>query len=129
MKLAAFKLLKKMLEMTFSESDGEALNAIRAANRIVKEADVTWTRILDRVVSIEVEAGFDASDVEGEPASKPTRDAATEKLFEDALDGAEGSWRDFLTDVYAKWERYGRLTPTQREAVQKGAARTRARRR
>lgn len=40
------KLLAKILAMTTSDNDGEALNAVRMANTMVTEAGETWEKVL-----------------------------------------------------------------------------------
>ena len=38
--------LKKLMALTTSENDGEALNALRAANRILARNDLSWEDLL-----------------------------------------------------------------------------------
>lgn len=40
-------LLVKCLELTQSDHDGEALNAIRKANQLLKKSNLTWTALLN----------------------------------------------------------------------------------
>lgn len=39
--------LKKLLALTTSDNDNEALAAIRQANKILKDADKTWDEVLE----------------------------------------------------------------------------------
>lgn len=39
--------MTKLLALTASDNDGEALNAIRAANRILKKEKLSWEKFLD----------------------------------------------------------------------------------
>lgn len=46
------ELLIKLMGMTGSASDGEALNAMRLANKLVKDAGWTWERILQGKIKV-----------------------------------------------------------------------------
>ena len=45
--------LAKLLGMTGSQHEGEALNAMRLANRIVREAQMTWFDVLGATPSVD----------------------------------------------------------------------------
>jgi hypothetical protein len=47
----SIKRLIQLLGMTDSQHDSEALNAIRLANKLLKEANVTWEQLLNAATS------------------------------------------------------------------------------
>jgi hypothetical protein len=68
MNLGDFNKLKKLMMLTTSENDVEALAALRKANSLLKAASVTWDRVFARTVTVvnEFEAGIDDGDYTGE---------------------------------------------------------------
>lgn len=117
MKLDDFRKLKKLMEQTTSDSDGEAVNALRAANRILKRENLTWTRVLDRSVSIAVP--FESAKTATGKIDEDDLDA----MFEVALEHASGGFRDMLEDIHDQWERRRSLSPRQRQVVVEAAER------
>lgn len=72
MKLAAFNKLKKIMDRTLSENDHEALASLRAANKIIADAGVSWERFFDRSVRIDVEQDPERpADESFDPAASP----------------------------------------------------------
>jgi hypothetical protein len=118
--------LVKLLGMTTSEHDGEALNAMRMANDLIKAAGKTWADVLatDNVVNIVLQR----------PAPKPyttTEDWSpphlTDKVLIDAMFRAiyaqprssnEEFWQ-WVDSVHQQWLDRGRLTPGQYQAVRR----------
>jgi len=124
MKLKDFELLKKLMNTTVSENDGEALNAIRMANNVLKRNAVDWDRVFARLVTIDIESAEEAGATPPPPTKTSTADAerraVIEKMFSTILDDVkEGSFRTFILDVQAKFRQYGSLTHGQYEAVSK----------
>lgn len=118
MKLDDFKRFKGMMERTTSENDNEALVALRAANRLLARENLTWTRVLDRSVSVAVP--FESrSTAEGQ-----TDEEEMEALFDVALNKTKaGSFRDTLQSIYDQWQANGRISPRQRQVVEEAAER------
>lgn len=124
MKLAAFNLLKKLMPMTRSDADAEALMAIRKANKLLDEAGTNWENVFARLVKVEDEI---------EPAPEEwTRapDAAGRRrylgdLIEDVAANASGDFVDFVESVREQFERTGMLSVGQIEALEKSRARAR----
>ena len=115
MRVADFARLKKMMSLTTSENDGEALAALRAANKIIAASGTSWQRIFDRLVTIEnpIEAAVD------EDAVRRVDKASVDVAFEAALAKVPpGRFRDFLLDLEAKWQRTNYLTPDELAAVE-----------
>jgi hypothetical protein len=51
--LAQFRQLVKVMALTTSPSDAEALAAVRRANAVLAAANLTWPDVLNRVVTVE----------------------------------------------------------------------------
>lgn len=135
MKIEDFRKLKLFLNMTPSGSDQEVLTAMRKANEIVARSNTTWDRILDRVIKVEVEieSREQASGRSSEPSAVAARRAAHAKRVEEAFAAIEatdprGEFADFVADVKAQWERTGRLSDAQYEAIMRSARRAEERR-
>jgi hypothetical protein len=78
---ADFDRLLKLLGMSGSASNGEALNAIRLANRLLRDRGLTWPEAIERNVDGPV------PEPEPPPRPAPTRPPAREFA-------AWGDWRD-----------------------------------
>lgn len=55
MKRKDFERLRKIMDLSRSENDAEALASLRAANAIIERAGATWGRFFDRAVRVDVE--------------------------------------------------------------------------
>jgi hypothetical protein len=127
MKLHDFNRLKKFMQMTFSDSDNEALTAMRQANAVLKREGLDWTRVLDRVVTLDVEDADEPSP----PSRNATRAAQPHgideaKRINDAFDTIEDNdpragFADFIASLKAQWERRHHLTENQKAALFKAA--------
>jgi Asp-tRNA(Asn)/Glu-tRNA(Gln) amidotransferase A subunit family amidase len=115
--LKEFTRLKGLMALTTSDSDYEAVSAIRAANRILADHGLTWDRVFARTVTV-------ISEMSGQVVGED-RDDDLEALFEAALASAsEGSsFRDTLLSIYETYRGGGRLSPKQREVVERAAER------
>lgn len=135
--------LVKLMRMTESSSDGEALNALRLANRMLREADMHWGDVLrapraDRSHLVPPSKrpgrGFNprpsgsaygrrADQSYGGDRGRHTGDEIDEWLT--ALAGARHSidFQMFLGSVTQFYERRGYLTDNQYAAVQRAAER------
>jgi len=107
-----FQTFKKFMMLTTSSNDAEALAALRRANTVIAKAGVTWDQVLSRVVKI---------DVPFESASDEDASEVIEALFDEALQNAHGTFRNTIEDIYNKWQKYGYLTPRQRDLIEKTA--------
>lgn len=117
MKLKDFNTLKKIMARTTSDNDAEALESIRAANRLLASESLTWQRVLDKTVSVrhEIEDVPRDFDFAGGVDINAT--------FERALDKATGSFRDFLLSLQEQWEEKAWLSESQKDALFKAAER------
>jgi len=111
MKLADFARFKKFMELTMSDNEGEALSALRMANKLIKSEGLTWTRVLDR--SIQIVPQFEDKN---ESEHGVTEDEL-EAMFEAVLDESNGSFRDVVQSIYSQWKERGFITPRQREVI------------
>jgi hypothetical protein len=111
-KLDDFVRLKKLMSMTSSDSDAEALGAIRAANRILTTHGYTWEMVLSRTVTV-------LSAVEAMPADED--DAPP---FDMALRGAAGTFRNTLLSIQAQYEERGFISARQRQVIDEAAERS-----
>lgn len=130
--------LTKLMRMTESAHDGEALNALRLANKILREAGKHWGDVLgakrdDRshLVPPSKRPGFNktpSASAYGRRAERRQYDGGKgrhddEEIEDwlDALDARQHSidFRMFLSSVRGFWERNGYLTDNQYEAVRR----------
>lgn len=140
----ALDKLGKLMALTTSDNDHEALQAVRAANRLLAKAKVRWPDVLlrpreSRAGPRERPAASPYSEEMGQQAaqaaqwawdaaqrdlSEMLRDAAEVRgMFEDAFAGATpgSSVWDFLKSLEGQWQRRGKLTTKQREALARTA--------
>lgn len=52
MKLAEYGRLRKLMQMTTSDNDHEALASLRAANAILAAHELSWERVFSRTVTV-----------------------------------------------------------------------------
>ena len=118
MNLKDFDRLRKTIGMTTSASDGEALNALRAANKILADNKVTWEDVFKRLVTIDVEAG---------PEETPRDSRDVSSAFTDifARGNLKGDFATFMDSLYHQWTTNHYLSDAQKDAVFKSAKRAR----
>jgi hypothetical protein len=103
-------LLKKLLGLTQSTNDAEALAAMRKANELLKKGNLNWEMVLQRTVVVQV-----GSDM-GDPVVGSTEVSLNDKIQHafDYLRGVNlGDFRAFVDslETYFKENKY--LTPNQ----------------
>ncbi len=104
--------LTKLLALTASDIDGEALAAIRAANRLLSRNKIRWEAVLAPKETPHKQQPWERHDQE------------IETLFDDAFaKGVTGSFGDFLKSLYSQWETKRSLSPKQMAALRKAARR------
>jgi hypothetical protein len=120
MKMATFNKLKKMLSLTVTENDHEALAAIRAANRIIVEEGITWERVLNRTINVIAEVETDPE--QQRPATNGEAPAVRREI-DDLLDKAEDRKPDneFVASLREQWDRKRWLSERQIDALRKVA--------
>jgi hypothetical protein len=98
------EVLRKVLAMTTSDKDGEALNAIRLANKFIHEASLTWEIIIDRL---------NCSHCNGE-------DSVESMLRTLIKDSAPGSWAsEFATSLGKSYRINPKLTTRQMDTLKR----------
>lgn len=124
-----FRQLEKVMMMTTSDNDAEALSALRMGNAILKKHGYNWSSAFKRLVKVE-------NPLEGyisEPSAEPTRSTGShaykdESLHEsrkraireafEELDGVNlGNQEGFVASLKEWFEEKGWLTDGQRESL------------
>ena len=127
MNLKTFDTLKKMMALTFSDNDPEALASIRAANRLLVKEGIDWQRVLSRTMNV-------INEVEEAPPERtapPHRDGSDDRrLLHDAEEAVEegSEIAEFIASLRSYYETKGQLTPNQRGALKRIIDRRKARR-
>lgn len=128
--------LVKLLNMT-TAGDGEALNAIRLANNMIKAASLTWEDLIGVSFKKTSEAAMNKGPGWGPapPPRKPTSHPADltvnsdgsytgdviDKMLEslDKNTAKNSGFRDFINDILSKYEKKGSLTPAQYQSIKR----------
>ena len=127
-------LLTKLMMMTSSENDQEALTALRKANKILKEAGVNWEELLDALSKPAQAAppprpepewedvGFRAG--EKHRGVKHTNKEEIDKYFAQIFSQElRESFAEFVESVNIWWRQHGFLTDPQYQAIKRAAER------
>lgn len=111
--------LSRLLGMMGSNADGEALNAARAADRLVRQHGLTWPDVIVGCFTSGYAAGFDDGFDDGLAEGKrecieiaeddPTHTVKARRCLDD-LDDLTAREREFLRDMM-QWRR--RVSPKQ----------------
>jgi len=125
--LPKLHLLTKLLAMTASANDGEALTAIRKANDILKEHGFTWQEVLSKQVGAtsgnyqSAQGGSDFSmraHEQDDRASVVERTNAHIDKCLDTLRGKDlGKFTDWIKSIDDQWARTRYLSPDQRRPL------------
>ena len=121
--------LAKLLGLSQSDNEHEALGCIRAANRLVKEAGMSWEEVLaGPEKSLRVSIGRTPYKAEENWTAPHLKDKVMIDLmfrgvYNQPRTGNEDFWR-WVDDVNAKWQQYEVLTPNQYTALRKCYQRT-----
>lgn len=133
MNLKDYAMFRKLLQMTLSSNDGEALTAIRKANGLLLADNKNWEELLDNKVSVSTEASFTQEKWKStkpeehfeEPEDDPEEHTIEhiEHMFQ-TLIGHEvvggirpGSFRDMVEDIYYRWQQTNHLTKKQFKVI------------
>lgn len=119
MNLKDFALLKKVMGYTMSPNDGEALNALRHANRILTEYKLNWEQVLDKVVKIEEAVEPAPPEADGVQLTPDAQDIR--RAFTMARKHATAGFVGFLDSLERQWHEKGSLSSAQREALFRAA--------
>lgn len=110
----------KLLNLTTSNMDHEALSAVRKANIILKRNNINWDAVLDVDLFDHV-----PKQTRREPQESPKEARAKEidKAFKEVLTYVTGGFRDFILDLQKQWKTRGTLSPKQYDALMKARQR------
>lgn len=134
MTLKDFRQLEKLMQMTTSDNDAEALSALRMANNLLKRYDYTWSSAFQRLVKIDsgvpdVEDGV-ATIPRDQDHRPPRREMVADLQLKNRIDEAFAVLSDarlgpntqnFIDSLYEQWEKRGFLTEKQQAALFKNA--------
>jgi hypothetical protein len=114
----------KLMMMTTSDHDHEALVALRKANAMLDSDDRNWEELLRGKVTMQVP--WPASP--GRPSQHHTNADEINDMFSELMMKVpyNSSFRVFIEDVHAWWEQKGFLTNNQYNALKRAYQRTRA---
>ncbi len=119
--------LVKVLELTNSPVDGEALNAIRIANQLLKKENLSWASLIAKP-RVHTQPWSTTppwphqqrSQAEAAAQAKSNKDKLVEEMFDVVMPHVAGkNSEDFIESLHDAWEKYGRLTPKQYAALHK----------
>lgn len=100
--------IKKIMMLSTSDSDGEALCALRKAQAMIASAKMTWDEIINIAESEKCNVGHEASE-----------DVPWEQVIEACLDNVQGSAHDFIESLADQYRSRGSLSPRQKESLLK----------
>jgi len=130
--------LAKILAMTTSENDGEALSAVRRANKIIKDAGLAWTDVLAQQSVVTINIGKrnpppGAFGLEPDDWKPPAEDWIAPHLCDQTVinemfraiwatetkeNTDDGFW-SWLSSVEGHWQRHANLTPLQYQGLRR----------
>lgn len=118
--LSELSQLKRIMGMTTSTNDNEALVAMRKANAMLARHSLTWEDVLSR--SVAPAAATYTNNSFGEPdidrGVKPIAEQVSE-AFEKLRGKNLGSYRQFIDDLEYDFKENGYLSVAQRMALMK----------
>lgn len=118
MKLADYKRLTKLMMLTTSDNDNEALSALRSANAILRADSIDWNRVFARTVQVINE--FEPAPADADPGEARRHQASEiEKAFA-TLERCD-KFNDFITSLQDQWIKRRSLSEHQMEALFKNA--------
>jgi len=117
----------KLLRMTESSHDNEALNAIRMANAMLNRHNANWDELMrGQVQVIDADPFAGAPSVrrmKGESGPKHTDAAEINQYFNTLRSRDLGTFRDYVDSVYEWWTQKHFLTQKQYEVIKRSANR------
>lgn len=105
--------------LSTSTADGEALNAIRAANAILEKENLTWEQFLGQSDSSSGSSRRRRSSSSPPPPPPPDEPLDWDAEIDGLLRRVPEKYHDFLASVQASFRQFGGLTPRQEAAVRK----------
>ena len=126
-----FAKLMKVMGMTTSAHDGEALSAIRAANKILVAHKLTWQDVFSGLIKVEQPPPSRPSPPPRRPSphrydddEEFTIDFDIDEAFETVRETLRpGGFADFIDSLEKQWDEKGSLSSKQRRALYNAAQR------
>lgn len=126
--------LVKLLAMTTSDNDGEALNALRMANKMLAAEKMTWEQVLavqGSNISITLQRrpmteSYDTREVWVPPhlKDKPVIEQMFRTIYA-KTGAADTGFKEWLDSVHGWWEKNGSITQGQYQALRRSYGRVR----
>lgn len=124
--------LTKLLAMTTSDNDGEALNALRMANKLLAAEQLTWEEVLGqpqhRGITVTVNghaarySGMSEAPLQGEWVPPHLTDAPTINMMFRTIQNCGAYYaanREFIDSVHNWWLRHKQLSVKQYNAIRR----------
>ena len=111
--------LVKILNLTSSENDHEALVAIRHANKLLLKESLTWGKLLQRdATKYEFKASYEEATDDEDEEDEDYEENVT-NIFESILKSTQSkNTMSFVESVYGQYKKKGYLSPKQTQAIQ-----------
>lgn len=107
--------LIKLLNLTTSSEEHEALSSIRFANKLLQKNGLTWSKLLSGISGKKYDYEYG-----GRKYNEPQDDAdILEMLRQVRIYAWAGFDFTFIDSLEDKYDKYGKLTPKQYEALRK----------
>ena len=118
-------LLTKLLNLTRSDNDNEALLAIRRANELLAKSETCWDKVIGQLTSGSKPSStsYKANSTYKKAYSKHETDKGVPTVMDmldvclDYVTATKG--REFIISLYDYYTKHRRLTEKQREALRK----------
>lgn len=123
MKAAEFEKFIKLMMMTASDQDQEALTALRMANSILASLNRNWEEVLRGKVMVQGSSSYSPPNNFVKHDDAKDIDPMFETLMREV--SPHSSFREFIEDVHKYWEQRGYLTDNQYKALKRAVERTR----
>lgn len=119
-----FKMFLKLMNLTTSSFDGEALNAIRMANSVLNSMNQTWEDLLhQKIVMIAPPVDSAATPRKASSGIRYSDDVEINAYFDRLYSRNLGTFKDWVDSVHEWWEEKGFLTEAQYKTLKKSALR------
>ena len=107
----------KLMMLTTSANDHEALSALRKANAILADQSVSWEQLINGLKNLTVQVEVVKQE---EPKKGKKKEEKIAEMFEAVLkDMRDGSAKEFILDINRFFTEKGFLTDKQQAALEK----------
>lgn len=113
--------LAKVLALTASDKDGEALAAVRMANRILAMEGLTWLEVISPVPTTRVTVTAYKAEEDWVPPhlkDKVTIEIMFRAVYAQPRSDNEEFWQ-FMDSIHHRWNKYQNLTQGQYTALKR----------